>query len=108
MCAALAPMACSTPDANCPSPPQSCPATPPSYSAEVSGILQAHCVLCHKAGGPGASWPLGTYDGVQAIRLEVESQVAACVMPLPDGGVALTSEERNTLLTWLVCGAPRN
>ena len=50
--------------------------------------------------------PFSAYDQVYSQRSQILNQVYACKMP-PDGAEPLSPEERKTLLTWLVCGAPR-
>jgi hypothetical protein len=87
--------------------PPDCPSTPPSYAHDVAPLIQAHCLACHAPGGQSADKPLGTYNAVFSRRGEVLNQVYACVMP-PAGQPSLSSTERQTLLSWLVCGAPNN
>ena len=91
----------------CTPPPASCPANPPHYTPEVSDAIQYNCTLCHAPGGSGASWPLTTYDEIYALRFDVQGQIAACKMT-PLGWPPMTAEVRNSVLTWLVCGAPSN
>lgn len=84
-----------------------CPATPPSYAGNVAAIVHERCAACHYTGSTIAKIDLSSYGGVSANRGSVLNQVYACTMP-PDGGTPLTSAERTTLMTWLVCGAPNN
>jgi hypothetical protein len=90
----------------CPDVPGSCPtadaASPlPTYD-DVSPILERDCIPCHAASTGGkdeSSYPL-----VFGQRSAILYQVGSCLMPLP-GSPQLSAAERNTLLTWLVCGA---
>jgi len=105
-----APSDSSGPDAGgaCPSDlPASCPATVPSYKGEIAALIQQNCVGCHNAGGAGAAWPIGTYEGLYNNRQTALDEVYSCRMPLPDAG-QLTDAERVELLTWFVCLAPDN
>ncbi len=88
--------------------PASCPATPPSYQTDVAPILAARCTTCHSPGGAGSAFfDFTSYASVYAGRSAMLNAVYACKMP-PSGAAALESPERQTLLTWLVCGAPDN
>jgi hypothetical protein len=95
-------------DASCPNDlPASCPATVPSYQATVSPIINLRCGSCHSPGGQEASRPLQTYSEVYSERSAVLNQVYACNMP-PTTAARPTTQEREALLGWLVCGAPQN
>lgn len=87
--------------------PTACPTPAPSYSSDVAPIVKERCLLCHGPGGPQASVPLADYASIHARRTTVLTQVYGCRMP-PAGAAELTSDERATLLAWLVCGAPDN
>jgi hypothetical protein len=103
-------MACGGPRTNgdCPNDlPPSCPSSAPSYQATVAPIINLRCVSCHSPGGQEASRPLLTYSQVYSERSAVLNQVYACNMP-PVTAAWPTEQEREALLTWLVCGAPQN
>lgn len=87
--------------------PSSCPSPAPSYANDVAPIVSAHCLKCHGPGGVSANIALGDYPSISARRSQVLNQIYACRMP-PPGEQPLTSDERQTLLGWLVCGAPEN
>lgn len=87
--------------------PSSCPSPAPSYGQDVAPIVQARCLGCHAPGGQSANIPLDSYDALHARRSQVLDQVYACRMP-PAGQPQLSSDERQKLLGWLVCGAPSN
>lgn len=93
----------------CPQPlPADCPAQPPSYQDAIVPLIQERCLVCHGPGGkvyPAVN--LSSYDHAFAQRTEILSQVYNCRMP-PSDGEPLTVDELNTLLSWLVCGAPNN
>jgi hypothetical protein len=84
-----------------------CPATPPSYAQTVQPIIAKRCVSCHFAGSTLAREDLSTYAGVFANRGTVLDQVYGCIMP-PSDALPLAADEKVTLMTWLVCGAPNN
>ena len=85
--------------------PDACPTPATTYDGAAANVVNAKCVPCHHAGGAASDKPLDTYERVFKRRSAVLNQVNACFMPAK-GGAPLTAEERLTLLTWLVCGAP--
>ncbi len=87
--------------------PPSCPATVPSYQATVAPIINLRCVSCHSPGGQQSNLPLQTYSEVYPKRSAILDQVYACNMPRAPTPRP-TEQERQALLTWLVCGAPQN
>jgi len=89
--------------------PSSC-STIPSYANDIAPLVVAHCLPCHAAGGTASDRDLTTYANVAHIESTVLSQVYACLMPPSDAGAdaALTTQERDELLQWLVCGSPDN
>ena len=85
----------------------SCPATAPTFAADVRPLVEAHCAVCH-----GAGQQMPRLDSYQAISLTTTKQQAFfqiqhCSMP-PAPRPPLTAAERDTILTWLVCGAIDN
>ena len=85
----------------------SCPSQAPSYATQIQPIIQSSCVTCHYSGNPSSRFDFSTYSAVNANRGPMLTQVYSCAMPPPDAG-ALSSDEREALMTWLVCGAPNN
>jgi uncharacterized membrane protein len=79
----------------------------PSYSGEVQAIISERCLGCHYQGNKNSEQVLDTYDAVHRSLTVVEKEVYGCDMP-PAGEPQLTSDERQALLAWLVCGAPNN
>jgi len=101
--------------AACPAPPscpddlpRSCPNPAPTFSADVSPLIQKHCAGCHSADGEEPNRPLINYDSItgsmDATARMVETQLVACAMP-PSNQPPLTAEERQAILGWIVCGA---
>jgi hypothetical protein len=94
--------------ASCPNDlPPSCPSEVPSYQATVAPIINVRCGSCHSPGGQEASLPFQTYAQVYPQRSAILNQVYSCNMPLAPAPRP-TEQERQSLLTWLVCGAPQN
>lgn len=91
---------------SCPSDlPDACPPEAPSFKTQVFPLIKLRCQGCHRPitlRDPD----LSSYAAIYANREPVFSQVYSCRMP--SRGIELTSEERATLLDWLVCGAPDN
>jgi hypothetical protein len=101
--------ACSGPPSSCPNAPSSCPSSVPSFQRDIHSIIVADCLPCHNP--PGASQPpaLNSYQAVSTSASQSLDQIAGCLMPPRDGGLFVLSEQdRQTLLTWYVCGAPNN
>jgi len=89
-----------------------CPSPAPTYSADVAPLIQTHCTMCHSPSGENQTPTLVTYDDVTAGSMqqtahEVLVQIHACNMPPPDQP-QLTSDERQAILGWIVCGAMNN
>ena len=86
--------------------PDACPEVgAPSYATEVAPILQQRCGDCHTAGGQEAVHPLDSYADAKAEKVGILSQLHSCLMPPPSQPQATTAE-RQTIFTWIVCGAP--
>ena len=92
---------------DCPNLSTTCPDPKPSYASDVRPIINARCTTCHSPGGQEASRDFTTYGGVFQQRQAVLTQAYSCRMP-PAGNAQPTTQERQTLVAWLVCGAPNN
>lgn len=88
--------------------PATCPTGAPTYAKDVAPIVKSTCAVCHSPGGMEASRAFTTYDEVFAQRGAMFSQVNACRMPPRYAPKPLAVDDRKTLLTWLVCGAPHD
>ena len=86
---------------------QDCGGAIPSYKSDVSSVIAARCVACHSPGGIEAALPLLTHAQIFAQRRTVLNQVFTCLMP-PPCAADLSSDERATLLKWMVCGSLDN
>jgi len=88
--------------------PASCPSPAPTFSADVAPLIQNHCAGCHSPDGGYPNPSLTSYDNVTGstgkTAITIESKVASCKMP-PPGQPPLTSEERQTIVGWILCGA---
>jgi uncharacterized membrane protein len=73
----------------------------------VAPVLEQRCVGCHFPGNTQSGNVLRDYADVFRQRQTVLSRIYSCVMP-PAEAPALTSNERQALLEWFVCGAPDN
>jgi hypothetical protein len=87
----------------------------PTYSKEVSRIMQQKCQMCHRPGDV-APFPLLTYDDSMAqlrgIRASVDERSMPPWKPVPGHGdfknnLSLTDDERQTILDWADAGAPQ-
>ena len=89
--------------ATCPNDyPSACPTPAPSFANDVSPLIHANCTPCH---GAGQQIPtLDTYDDVMRAATMISMQVFQCRMP-PAPRAPLTSQQRQIILGWLVCGA---
>lgn len=88
--------------------PASCPSPAPSFSADVQPLIQKYCTGCHSPGGAEPMPLLTSYDNItgpadQTART-IEFEVMNCKMPKA-GQPQPTSEERQTILGWIICGA---
>lgn len=97
---------------NCPEdlpPEDDCPTTAPSYANEIAAIVAKKCTVCHQPGGRETVNQFDTYAKIvkNSNNIHMLTQVYACRMP-KSCGEPLTSSERQSLLKWLVCGAPNN
>jgi hypothetical protein len=114
VCAALAAaaLACGPAGSSCPTgdyEQRTCPSPEPSFSTDVAPIFRAKCATCHAPGGLRASTPLTTWKQIDDLLSTVTVYVVTCKMPdVSVGGVALTPEERSTMLDWFACMAPNN
>jgi hypothetical protein len=84
-----------------------CGTAAPSYDATVAPLVKDHCLVCHYAGNRLSDIVLETQAQLSDRLSLVETRLYRCQMP-PDDGPALSGADRQTLLKWLVCGAPDN
>jgi len=85
-----------------------CPETVPSYASDVAPIIQARCAACHAVNNAQGLWPLSDQASVKHWSDTILRQLRTCEQPPPDSGYVLSSDERQALEAWLVCGAPDN
>lgn len=96
------------------SPGQSCPADNQgqcldptlSYDNGIGALLTERCSPCHAAKGVEMSILLTDYGHVSGERMSVFTQLVTCSMP-PPGNPQLSTAERDQILDWLTCGAPK-
>jgi uncharacterized membrane protein len=84
-------------------PPTVCPDPPPHFP-DIHPIVQQRCAPCHNGVDPDGPWPLLEYHHVADWQDVVRDNLRTCAMPPADGGIAMADEERNAILTWLLCG----
>jgi hypothetical protein len=77
-----------------------------SYAKDIAPIFQAHCVMCHGAGGVESRRPLDSFANASSLRQDALSQVYRCIMPPAGAGAPLDAATRETLLGWLACSSP--
>ena len=87
----------------------------PTYSREVSRIMQAKCQQCHRPGDV-APMILQTYDDAVTWAADIKRVVGAKQMPpwkpVPGfnefkGSYGLSDQERQTILDWVDAGTPQ-
>jgi cytochrome c5 len=102
-------VACSSKHDVC-EPPTSevCSSAAPSFSAEIAPILEQRCNNCHAPGVDGGPWPLDTRQNVSDWSSIIIKDLKDCSMPPAGSGVPFSTEERDKLWAWLICGAPDN
>lgn len=84
-----------------------CPDGALTYDTGVGDLLSERCTpACHAAGGVEATRPLTDYSHVSGMRMGIANQLLSCSMP-PAGAKPLSDQERQLILDWLSCGAPR-
>jgi hypothetical protein len=87
--------------------PTSCPTPAPRYM-DVQPIIQQNCASpCHSGTDPAGPWPLTSYEHVADWADIVSADLLDCTMPPADGGVSLSAEDRQAILTWIRCGFPQ-
>ena len=105
----VAAFACTNPPPqDCPADlPATCPSPAPSYTNDVAPLISKYCEVpgCHVSTGSGVG-VLSPYAALYADRVNAQSYIYQCLMPLMPPKP--TTEERITLLSWFVCGAPNN
>jgi hypothetical protein len=85
--------------------PTVCPDPPPRF-ADVQPIFHEHCGGdCH-TGSPVGEWPLDTYSHIADWYDLIRDELRSCRMPPRDADVSLPDEEREAILTWILCGFP--
>jgi len=94
--------------AACPILSYECPAELPSYANDVAPIFAAHCGACHNGEELGGPWPLTNPIEVGDWAPQIKADLEDCLMPPPDSKTPLSDADRQTLHTWLQCGAPNN
>ena len=92
----------------CPVLTSECPAVLPSYTNEVAPIIATHCGQCHTHADPTGPWPLDDPTDVADWSIQIQLDLSDCLMPPEDTDVPLSAADRDTLHTWLMCGAPLN
>ncbi len=96
-----------TPRPNCPADlpvDTDCTTAAPFYE-DVAPIIERRCTVCHHPGGLEGTLRFGTYEDAFLLRQKMLFQVYSCRMP-PSCAPDLTSDERQIMLKWFVCGAP--
>jgi hypothetical protein len=85
-------------------PPTGCP-NPPVYYEDITPILKERCLGCHD--GKGEEWPLTSYGHAAGWTNEIRAAMNSCDMPPKDAGIVMPAEEREKILTWIVCKLPQ-
>ena len=77
-----------------------------TYDTGIGTLLSERCSPCHAAGGVEATRLLTDYGHASGQRMSIATQLVSCSMPPPDAP-PLSTAERQQVLAWLTCGAPR-
>ncbi len=85
---------------------QECADTTLSYDNGIGDLLTQRCSPCHAAGGIEMTVPLTDYLDVRGARMTIVGELVPCLMP-PASSPQLTVAERNQILDWLSCDAPK-
>ncbi|HEY6463421.1 MAG TPA: hypothetical protein VIY73_24810 [Polyangiaceae bacterium] len=84
----------------------------PGWNEDVHAIIATYCLRCHLDGGiAGPKYDFSTYAQVHALSSTMLTQVNFCSMPPWDASPPADQpppDVRQTLLSWLTCGAPDN
>jgi hypothetical protein len=86
--------------------PTSCPDASLSYASGVGDTLETTCAPCHAADGVESAVPLTSYSEVSKRLTSVAGQLETCTMP-PLGSAPISASDRQAILDWIACGAPR-
>jgi uncharacterized membrane protein len=111
LCSLVSLSACDDADVTpsvCPVLPSECPAVVPSYANEVAPIIATHCGQCHTREDISGPWPLDDPTDVADWATQIQLDLSECLMPPRETDAPLSDADRETLHTWLMCGAPVN
>jgi hypothetical protein len=78
------------------------------FEVAIVPILQKSCLKnCHD-GSSAAIWPLNDYEDVQNWSDFVSQDIIECTMPpaAEASTYPITRQDRETILNWIICGAP--
>jgi hypothetical protein len=98
----------------CPTLFNDCPdaTPPPSWQNDVQPLIATYCLRCHSDGGVAPpQFNYTTYQGVFRSRAVMVTELNQCFMPPGDASPPAampTPAERQTLVSWIACGAPQN
>lgn len=83
-----------------------------SYSLNIQPILALNCVGCHSGSSPDGGIALSSYANVKAQvdngKLIGAVEGKAGYVPMPPGGISLSSCDISQLNLWVSDGAPNN
>jgi uncharacterized membrane protein len=96
-----------SPSKDCPADNQDqCVDTTLSYDNGIGELLTERCSPCHAPKGVEMTILLTDSGHISGERTSIATQLVTCSMP-PAGNPQLTTAERNQILDWLTCGAPK-
>ena len=105
---ALAIAACGqdAPEGCPPYPKVTCPEPVLTFDTGIGTLFAQRCSPCHQLGGAAGTRLLTDYEHASKLSASIASQLLTCSMP-PAGVPALLEVERQQVLDWLQCKAPR-
>ncbi len=93
----------------CPGPTvANCPANVPSFSRQVTQIVETRCAVCHSVNNDAGLWTLSDWQSLSDWQYSILQDIRGCTQPPPASGVLLALAERKAIEGWLACGAPDN
>lgn len=77
-----------------------------TYTANIKGIIDRHCLSCHSGAGPGPD-DYRTYEGIKPHLDEGHVRLRVVIdKDMPQNG-GMTQAERDSINCWILSGYPK-